>query len=103
MEQIPAALQNGHGNDARESIAELADAIDSFCHTTALASLFPEILDAVSVEGKKLADFISEFPPLLADFEQALAAQDTVQIGDLAEYEICPRLTALGAALRNDA
>ena len=46
-------------------------------------------------------DFFKEFSPVLLDYEQALQSNDTVLIGDLSEYEICPRLQAISEALKN--
>ena len=42
MEQIPVDLQSGKNKEVSESIKNLADSIDQFCHVAALASLFPE-------------------------------------------------------------
>ena len=35
------------------------------------------------------------------DFEDALQNNDTVMLGDLSEYEICPRLKEISKALQN--
>ena len=35
------------------------------------------------------------------DFEEGLKNDDTVLLGDLAEYEICPRLETVSQALKN--
>lgn len=99
MENIPAQLQMGKDAEAQKSIAVLADTVEHFCHTATLASLFPETISSIEIDGKKLMEFFSDFPPVLGEFEQALQSNDTVLIGDLAEYEICPRLSALAKAL----
>ena len=44
-------------------------------------------------------DFFKEFSPILEDFEQALKSNDTVTVGDLSEYEICPRLLDISKSL----
>ena len=44
------------------------------------------------MDGKDLSDFFEDFYGILKDFEQALSEKDTVTVGDLAEYEISPRL-----------
>lgn len=92
MEQIPIELQNGKNIEASNSIKQLADAIDQFCHIATLASLFPETFNNSSIENMNFSDFFADFSPILKDFEEALQNNDTVMIGDLAEYEICPRL-----------
>ena len=100
MEQVPVELQTGKNKTAIESIKNLADSIDQFCHVAALASLFPETFNKTSIEDKSFNDFFAEFSPILQDFEQALQNNDSVMIGDLSEYEICPRLRSISAALK---
>ena len=99
MENIPVALQSGKNAQASESIKKVADSIDNFCHIAALASLFPQDFGTTKIDGKQFSEFFEDFSPVLSDFEQALANNDTILIGDLSEYEICPRLKAISQAL----
>ena len=99
MENVPVALQSGKNKEVSDSIKKVADSIDNFCHIAALASLFPQDFSNTKIEGKDFSEFFEEFSPVLIDFEQALSNNDTVLIGDLSEYEICPRLKAISQAL----
>jgi len=101
MQEVPVSLQNGKNAEVGEAIKNLADSIDQFCHVAALASLFPEDFDASKINGFNFQDFIKDFSPILSDFEDGLKNNDTVLIGDLAEYEICPRLQSVSEALKN--
>ena len=101
MEGVPVALQSGKNLEVTESIKNLADSIDQFCHIATLASLFPETFSSESLNGINFKDFFAEFSPILKDFEDALQNNDTVMLGDLSEYEICPRLKEISAALQN--
>lgn len=101
MENIPIEFQNGKAVNVSTSIKELADSIDDFCHVAALASLFPKDFTNTTIDGKNFNEFFQEFSPILLDYEQALQNNDTVLIGDLSEYEICPRLKAISQALKN--
>ncbi|MCR4734273.1 MAG: hypothetical protein K5829_04630 [Treponema sp.] len=101
MEEIPVELQNGKNSQAIESIKNLADSIDEFCHIAALASLFPETFTNTNIDGKNFKDFFADFSQILLDYEQALQSNDTVLLGDLSEYEICPRLASISEALKN--
>ncbi len=101
MEGVPLDLQAGKNNDVSQSIKELADSIDQFCHIAALASLFPQTFKNTTIDNMNFKDFFSDFSPILLDFEQALQNNDTVLIGDLSEYEICPRLRSISEALKN--
>ena len=99
MENVPLALQSGKNKEVSNSIKNVADSIDNFCHIATLASLFPQDFGTATIDGKQFSDFFKDFSPILADFEQALTNNDTVLIGDLSEYEICPRLKAISQAL----
>lgn len=99
MGQVPINLQSGKGKEAAATIAELANKIEFFCHIAALAALFPDMYEKLAVDGKSLTDFFAGFTPILSDFENALKSNDTVLVGDLAEYEICPRLRLAAKAL----
>lgn len=100
MEEVPVALQSGKNLEVSESIKKLADSIDQFCHIATLASLFPETFTNTNMNGINFKDFFAEFSPILKDFEDALQNNDTVMLGDLSEYEICPRLKEISKALK---
>ena len=100
MEEVPVALQSGKNQEVSESIKKLADNIDQFCHIATLASLFPETFKETSVNGMNFKDFFADFSPILKDFETALQNNDTVMLGDLSEYEICPRLKEISKTLK---
>lgn len=98
MEKVPVELQSGKAKEANDSIRTLADSINEFCHVATLASLFKDYTE-VKIDNMPFADFFKDFSPVLSDFEEALKNNDTVSVGDLAEYEICPRLIAIADTL----
>lgn len=100
MEEVPVELQNGKNLEVSQSIKNVADSIEQFCHIATLASLFPETFTNTSINGMSFQEFFNDFSPILADFEEALKNNDQVMIGDLSEYEICPRLQAISQALK---
>jgi len=95
VEQIPIDLQSGKDAETNKTIIILADALDQFCHIATLSTLFPETYGNVKISGKSIANFFSDFSHILSEFKQAMETGDTVSIGDLAEYEICPRLHSI--------
>ena len=99
MEGVPVALQSGKNLEVSDSIKKLADSIEQFCHIATLASLFPESFKDISLNGMNFKEFFADFSPILKDFEDALQNNDTVMLGDLSEYEICPRLKEISKAL----
>ena len=58
-----------------------------------------DIYQKINIDGKKINEFFQEFSQILNDFEQAIASKDTVLMGDLAEYEISPRLLAIAKTI----
>lgn len=92
LKDLSVMLQSGKEKDANIIIHTFAAQIDRFCHAATLSALFPEIYSKLKIDEKDVASFFQEFAPLLADFEKALEEKDTVTIGDLAEYEISPRI-----------
>ena len=99
LKQIPVKFQAGKDNEANSIITSLADLIDNICHTASLSALFPQKFEKIKIEGKTFVEFFADLSPVLKDFEQAIESKDTVLLGDLAEYEISPRLDSLADAL----
>ena len=100
MENVPMELQKGNNKEVSASIRGLADSIDQFCHVATLASLFPNTFNKPEFNGFNFDEFFKDFSPILKDFEEALQNNDSVMIGDLAEYEICPRLQSISETLK---
>ncbi|MBR5933655.1 MAG: hypothetical protein IK002_06680 [Treponema sp.] len=99
LKNIPVEMQSGKDAKAKQTIIKLSDVMNAFCSTVTWSSLFPEKFADIKVDEKNLSDFISEFTPILKDFSEALENSDSVLLGDLSEYEICPRLESLSKAL----
>ena len=97
--EIPLLLQKGEDPEAHKIITALADLIDQFCHAASFSALFPERFNVFKIGTKTLQDFFEDFSKILGDFKNALEAKDTVTIGDIAEYEICPRIADMAEAL----
>lgn len=97
---LPVKLQSGKDKEAGVLISKLADFIEKFCHTATLSALFPDLYAKLILDGKNVNDFFQDFSQILNDFEQAIASKDTVLMGDLAEYEISPRLLAIASTIK---
>ncbi|MBR1535743.1 MAG: hypothetical protein IJ630_02250 [Treponema sp.] len=98
--ELPVKLQSGKDKEATVLISKLADFIEKFCHTATLSALFEEIYSKLLIDGKSVNDFFQDFSEILNDFEGAIASKDTVLMGDLAEYEISPRLQAIATTIK---
>lgn len=99
LQNLSVQLQSGKDKEATTLISKLADFIEKFCHSATLSALFPEFYSKLSIDGKSVNDFFQDFSQILNDFEQAIASKDTVLMGDLAEYEISPRLQSIAKTI----
>ena len=100
LTELPVKLQSGKDKETTVLISQLADFIEKFCHTATLSALFPAIYEKLKIDGKSVNEFFQDFSQILGDFEQAIASKDTVLMGDLAEYEISPRLQAIARTIK---
>jgi hypothetical protein len=99
LQNIPALMQGGKKGGAYQAINDFANAIDAFCHVAALSALFPGRFALAKIGRESPQEFFENFSPVLHDFCKALEDNDIVMIGDLAEYEIAPRISAISALL----
>ena len=95
MKLISLQFQNGQDKKALVTVTQLADTVDYFCKATALSTLFPEKFADVNIDGVAIQDFFGDFMAILTDFEEAFKNSDSVMLGDLAEYEITPRIESI--------
>ncbi|MCR5123845.1 MAG: hypothetical protein K6B43_01450 [Treponema sp.] len=101
IKDISVAFQSGKDKEAAVLIANLADFINSICTTIKKTAYFPDAFKSLQKEnGKSIEDFFAEITPILADLQQAIESNDTVLVGDLAEYEISPRLVSISEILK---
>lgn len=90
--EISVLIQSGKDGEAFSIINNLANEMANFVRNARLSALFPDVYEKITVDGKDLNTFFEDFSVILKEFEQALSEKDTVTVGDLAEYEINPRL-----------
>ncbi|HIW36386.1 MAG TPA: hypothetical protein IAA30_05330 [Candidatus Treponema faecavium] len=101
IETIPVLLQSGKDKAASEIIQSFADIASRFCQSVSLTVLFDDMYQTRSIDGMSVNDFFASFSSILTEFASALAVKDTVMIGDLAEYEIKPRIDTICSMIRS--
>lgn len=101
LEDLPVILQSGEAGKAGSIIKSFADIFDILCHLTTLTALFPDVFADKKIDDMSISDFIKSFSPILSDFENAFSSSDTVLTGDLAEYELKPRIESYINAARS--
>lgn len=99
IEGISVSLQSAHVKDANDAVAKLSDCMANLSRTVTFITLFPQSYKEVISGDKSLPALFKEMNPILSDFADALKNGDTVTVGDLAEYEISPRLKTLSDIL----
>lgn len=100
LEQIPINLQTNKDIEVNTVISSFANSFDTLCHLISLTALFPARFNEFRIDEMDINEYLEDFSPMLKDFETALKNKDTVLIGDIAEYEIMPRLNKLVASIK---
>ncbi|MDR1971422.1 MAG: hypothetical protein LBQ46_05825 [Treponema sp.] len=96
---LPLDIQTGKDSRAAETMtlfSTLAEKLLRLFNLLRIEGLSPENL---SIEGAPVREFIGEFDAALKDLIRAYEERDTVLVGDLAEYELAPRLLRFYAAI----
>ncbi|HKK48429.1 MAG TPA: hypothetical protein VJ932_04995, partial [Alkalispirochaeta sp.] len=101
FEEIPTQLQSGREREALELVARFAELTRRLLRILPVASAARPELSAITVEGTPFSDSVNELNQLFLELEEAFGNSDMVLIGDVMEYELLPRLTALTAAIEH--
>jgi hypothetical protein len=99
LKDLPLDIQTGKDSRAAETMglfSTLAEKLFRLFNLLKVEGLFPENL---TVEGVPVQNYIEEFGSTLKDLIRAYEGRDTVLVGDLAEYELAPRLLQFYTAI----
>ncbi|MDR0400369.1 MAG: hypothetical protein LBH51_05440 [Treponema sp.] len=99
LRDLPLDIQTGKDSRAAETMgifSTLAEKLFRLFNLLRIGGNFPENL---TVEGSPVKEFIGEFDAAVKELIQAYEGRDTVLVGDLAEYELAPRLLRFYAAI----
>lgn len=100
LETLPVLLQTGKDQTGIEHIKVFAGLVQRLSQLVPLAPILEQRIGKIEVDGIVFKDFPHILSPLLEQLVSALENRDTILAGDLAEYEIAPRLVKLGSVLR---
>jgi hypothetical protein len=97
--EVPVRLQTG--KDA-EAMRTMVVAVELIHKTVRILPEFMRSRDAqtLEIDGSSLPEFYGKFNDVLRELAGAFENKDGVLIGDLAEYEIKPRLESFFTAIR---
>jgi hypothetical protein len=99
LSEVPVRLQTGKDAEAMRTMVVAVELI----HKT--VRIMPEFIratsaDTMEIDGSSMPEFYGKFNDVLRELAGAFENKDGVLIGDLAEYEIKPRLEAFFEAVR---
>jgi len=99
LAEFPLDIQTGKDARAAETVnifSGIAEKVFRIYHTLKIEG-FP--VAEITVDNIPINAYITEFSKALKELLDAYERRDTVLIGDLAEYEMAPRLRSLHAAV----
>jgi hypothetical protein len=101
LEDLPLDMQTGNDSKAAETIAIFLSLLEKIFRLLFLFKYFKTDIESIEVpsmncpEKQNLKDYIGEFSAALKELISAFENKDTILVGDLAEYELAPRLRCL--------
>jgi hypothetical protein len=101
LEDLPLDLQTGKDKRALETMRLFSHITEKLLRLLSLLKQTGFEIDAIAIDSVPLARFIDDFTNALNELLAAYEAKDTVLTGDLAEYEMAPRLVSLYSALKD--
>jgi hypothetical protein len=100
LAELPVLLQTGKEDQAMKTMLFFIELFNK------VIRIIPELrrrgvdTDSISVGGKDMPKFFGAINDVLRELTEAFEHKDAVLIGDLAEYEVLPRMRSFFAAMR---
>jgi hypothetical protein len=100
LAELPVLLQTGKEDQAMKAVLYFIEIFNK------VIRIIPELrrsgvdTASISVGGSAMPEFYGAFNGVLRELTDAFEHQDRVLIGDLAEYEVLPRMRSFFAAMR---
>ncbi len=100
LEDLPLDMQTGKDKRAMETIQLFSHITEKLFRLLSALKQCGFDTDTINVADEPFNRFINGFDSILQELLGAYEAQDTVLTGDIAEYEMAPRLAALYSAMQ---
>jgi len=101
LEELPLDLQTGKDMRAAETVRTFSGVAEKVFRVFNVLKIEGFPVGEITVENMPITAYITEFSTALRELLAAYEQHDTVLVGDLAEYEMAPRLRTLHAAVVN--
>ncbi len=95
ISDVSVLLQTGKDREAMGAVVRFTELLSKLIRILPYLNEIGSELVGRTVEDKSLDDITGELKGFLQELVEAFAAQDSVLIGDLLEYEIAPRIKSV--------
>jgi hypothetical protein len=99
LEDLPLDVQTGKDKEATATITMFSSTAEKIFRIYKLLKMEGFPVEKITVGDMLITSYIGEFSTALREMLSAYEQHDTVLMGDLAEYEMAPRLRSLYAAI----
>ncbi|MDR2500067.1 MAG: hypothetical protein LBD37_03165 [Treponema sp.] len=100
LEELPLDIQTGKDKRAAETVSLFSGITEKIFRLFVLLQSKMEGIDALVIDSIPVYTFLEEFCAALKELLAAYESKDVVLVGDLAEYELAPRLRTFYAAIK---
>jgi hypothetical protein len=100
---LPLDMQTGKDRRAAETVQLFSVTAGKLLRLLGLLKLEGYSPETLIVDGVPVFEYLGEFESILKELAAAYEARDAVLVGDLAEYELAPRLLKLYSAFSSEA
>jgi hypothetical protein len=101
LEDLPLDIQTGKDGRAAETMQLFSRIAEKLFRLLFILKVSGFSQESLIIDGKNAKDFMAEFNSALKELNAAYENRDAVLIGDLAEYELAPRLIKFFTALKD--
>ena len=101
LEELSLDIQTGKDARAAETVRTFSGVTEKVFRVFNVLRMKGFPVEQAAVENTSISAYIGEFSTALRELLAAYEQHDTVLVGDLAEYEMAPRLRNLHAAIMN--
>jgi hypothetical protein len=98
LEDLPLDIQTGKDGRAAETVQLFSSVAGKLFRLLGLLKLEGYSPETLTVDGVPIFEYVGEFESALKELAAAYEAKDAVLVGDLAEYELAPRLLKFHSA-----
>jgi hypothetical protein len=102
LEELPLDMQTGKDRRAAETVQLFSHTAEKVLRLLHLLSVQGLALETLAIDRLPFYEFIGAFSATLKELLSAYTSQDVVLVGDLAEYELAPRLVKLYTRVKDE-